>query len=420
MKKGCIGILHYSAPPVIGGVEAVIHAQAKVLLHNGYDVTVIAGRGNPSALPAECHGNFLPILDSQHPEILQASQTLEQGHIPQNFSALVNKIQALLEPILQNIDHLIVHNVFSKHFNLPLTAALVQLIEAGKAPHVIAWTHDLTWTSPNSRSKVYEGYPWDLLRQFHQDITYVTVSEKRQKEVCSLLEIPPEKVHIIHNGVEPYSLLGISVEGQRLIEKLGLLESDLNILMPVRVTQAKNVEYALQVLQALQEQFQNPRLVLTGPPDPHSSSNMAYFQSLKDQRQALGLEKQMTFIYECGPDPEKPFTISDQIVGDLLRISDVMFMPSHREGFGMPVLEAGLAGIPVMCASMPAATEIGKTDVLQFDPGQPASDTAAAMTALIKKNPLTRFRRRTRMEYTWQALFTRKIYPLLKEPHDRP
>jgi glycosyltransferase involved in cell wall biosynthesis len=415
VKKGRTGILHYSAPPIIGGVEAVIHAQAKVLLRNGFEVTVIAGRGDQPALPAECGSCFLPILDSQHEEILQASQALELGHIPENFSNLVNGIQALLEPILQNFDHLIVHNVFSKHFNLPLTAALFKLIEAGKAPHVIAWTHDLTWTSPNSRSKVHPGYPWDLLRQFHQAITYVTVSEKRQKELCGLLKIPLEKVHIIHNGVEPYSLLGISNKGQGLIEKLGLLDSDLNILMPVRVTQAKNVEYALQVLKALQDHFQNPLLVLTGPPDPHSHSNMAYFQSLKHQRHALGLEKQMAFIYECGPDPEKPFTIGDQLVGDLLRISDVMFMPSHREGFGMPVLEAGLAGIPVMCASMPAANEIGKADVVSFDPDQSPQETAIALVQMLENNPLIRFRRRIRLNYTWQALFTQRISPLLKE-----
>ena len=415
MSKGRIGILHYSAPPTIGGVEAVIHAQTEVFLDNGYAVYVIAGRGDSSALPDQAEGIFIPLFDSQQEDILQASQALEQGCLPHNFESLVQRIKALLIPALKEIDHLIVHNIFSKHFNLPLTAALFQLIEEDKIPHVIAWTHDLTWTSPNSRSKVYDGYPWDLLRQFHQAITYVTVSEKRQQELCSLLNIAPEMVHVVHNGVEPYSLLGISAEGKQLIEKLGLLDSDLNILMPVRVTQAKNVEYALQVLQASQEQFQNPRLVLTGPPDPHSSSNMAYFQSLKSQRQALGLEKQMTFIYECGPDPEKPFTISEKIVGDFLRISDVMFMPSHREGFGMPVLEAGLAGVPVMCASIPAANEIGKTDVLQFDPGQPASETAAAMAALIKNNPLTHFRRRVRLSYTWQALFTHKIYPLLKE-----
>lgn len=415
MKKGRIGILHYSAPPIIGGVEAVIHAQAKVFHRNGFEVTVIAGRGDQSALPAECITSFLPILDSQHKEILQASQSLELGKIPQNFPDLVNKIQMLLEPILQNIDHLIVHNVFSKHFNLPLTAALFQLIEAGKAPHVIAWTHDLTWTSPNSRSKVHHGYPWDLLRQFHKEITYVVVSEKRQQELCELLGIVPELVHVVHNGVEPYSLLGISTKGEELIEKLELLESDLNILMPVRITQAKNVEYALQVLKALQDHFQNPRLVLTGPPDPHSHSNMAYFQSLKHQRRALGLEKHMAFIYECGPDPLKPYFIDDQIVGDLFRISDVIFMPSHREGFGMPVLEAGLAGIPAMCSRIPAAIEIGKTDVVQFDPNQSPQETTSAMIQLIENNPLIRFRRRVRLNYTWQALYTQKIYPLLKE-----
>ncbi|MDX9864629.1 MAG: glycosyltransferase family 4 protein [Anaerolineaceae bacterium] len=415
MKKKHIAILHYSAPPVIGGVEAVIQAQAKVLLKNGYAVHVIAGRGDSSALPDSCAGTFLPLIDSQQEDILQASQTLEQGHLPHNFESLVQQIKNLLIPVLKEIDHLIVHNIFSKHFNLPLTAALTQLIQEGKAPPVIAWTHDLTWTSPNSRSKVHQGYPWDLLRQFHQGITYVTVSEKRQEELCGLLKISPERVHIVHNGVEPYSLLGISPTGEELSEKLGLLDSDLNILMPVRVTQAKNIEYALQVLKALQDKYQNPRLVVTGPPDPHSSSNIAYFQSLKDQRHALGLEKQMRFIYECGPDPEQPFTISDQVVGDLFRISDVMFMPSHREGFGMPVLEAGFAGIPVMCSPVPAAVEIGKADIVQFDPAQPPQKTADTLSRLIEDNPLSRFRRRVRLNYTWQALFTQKIVPLLKE-----
>ena len=41
-------ILHYSAPPVVGGVEAVISAHAEVFQRNGYPVTVVAGRGDPA------------------------------------------------------------------------------------------------------------------------------------------------------------------------------------------------------------------------------------------------------------------------------------------------------------------------------------------------------------------------------------
>jgi glycosyltransferase involved in cell wall biosynthesis len=415
MAKHHIGILHYSAPPVIGGVEAVIHAQAQVLTQNGFAVDVIAGRGDSSALPDSCRGIFHPLLDSQHKTILKASQVLEKGHVPENFDILVNKIQKILFPVLAQVNHLIVHNIFSKHFNLPLTAALFQLLENEQISHVIAWTHDLTWTSPNSCHQVHNGYPWDLLRQTHPKIDFVAVSEKRQAELCSLLNLAPNQVHVVHNGVKPATLLGLSPQSQQLIEKLQLLHSDMIVLMPVRVTQAKNIEYALQVLQALKKHVQNPRLILTGPPDPHSASNLAYFQSLKEQRRELGLEHQMAFIYECGMDASQAFTIDETIVGDLFRISDVIFMPSHREGFGMPVLEAGLSGVPVMCSHIPAAEEIGRDDVLQFDPRQPAAVTAESLAKLVENNPLSRFRRRVRLHYTWQALFTNKIAPLLKE-----
>jgi hypothetical protein len=43
--KPPIAILHYSAPPVVGGVEAVIAAHVKTFQEAGYPVTVIAGRG---------------------------------------------------------------------------------------------------------------------------------------------------------------------------------------------------------------------------------------------------------------------------------------------------------------------------------------------------------------------------------------
>ena len=46
-----IAILHYSAPPVIGGVESVMEAQAKLFIQHNYSVTVIAGRGDSTALP---------------------------------------------------------------------------------------------------------------------------------------------------------------------------------------------------------------------------------------------------------------------------------------------------------------------------------------------------------------------------------
>ena len=46
-----IGMLHYSAPPIVGGVEAVMQAHAAVMLQAGYPVTIVAGEGEGDALP---------------------------------------------------------------------------------------------------------------------------------------------------------------------------------------------------------------------------------------------------------------------------------------------------------------------------------------------------------------------------------
>ena len=312
-------------------------------------------------------------------------------------------------------DNLIVHNVFTKHFNIPLTAALFELIIDGTIRNCIAWGHDFTWTSPNSRLKVHEGYPWDLLRTYQPKTSYVTVSKERQHTLAKLLERPLESIKVIFNGVDPKSLLNLSPEGNELINRLDLLNSELTLLMPVRVTQAKNIEYALQLLAELKAKGIHPKLIHTGPPDPHSHKSMAYFQSLQEQRQVMGLEQEMRFVFESGPDPDQPYQIHLNVVGDLYRVSDVMLMPSHREGFGMPVLEAGLVGIPAICTpNVPAAVEIGGEDVTIFDPNLNPVKLAEQIIGWMQTNSQYRFRQRVRRKHTWEAIFQQEILPLLK------
>jgi glycosyltransferase involved in cell wall biosynthesis len=406
-------ILHYTAPPVVGGVEAVIMAHAQTFLQAGHSVAVVTGRGEAGGLPQGTDLVCVPEIDSQHPEIVQMGAQLDQGGIPLDFEAMTRRLSTSLGPILSRFDNLIVHNVFTKHFNLPLTAALYRLLDGGGIPHCIAWCHDFTWTSPSSGSKVHPGYPWDLLRTYRPDVTYVVVSQRRQQELASLFGCPPEQIHVIYNGVDPKALLGLSAEGYSLVNRLGLLTSDLVLLMPVRVTRAKNIEYALHVVSALKAHACRPKLVLTGPPDPHDAESMAYFRSLQDLRQQLGIEEEMHFVFESGPDPNQGFIIDAEVVGDMYRVSDLMFMPSHREGFAMPVLEAGLAGLPVVCTEVPAAVEIGGADLILLGTDDDPARLAERILRWAEHSPVHRLRQRVRQNYTWQAIFCRDIEPLL-------
>ncbi|MFC2026039.1 glycosyltransferase family 4 protein [Chloroflexota bacterium] len=240
------------------------------------------------------------------------------------------------------------------------------------------------------------------------------VSRRRQEELAGLFNCPEDQIKVVYNGVDPVELLGLSPESWELILRLGLIDSEINLLMPVRVTQAKNIEYALHTLAVLKSEGKSPKLVLTGPPDPHDPESMQYYQSLLDLRELLNLEKEFRFVFESGPDPQQPFLIDTRTVGELFRVSDILFMPSHREGFGMPILEAGLAGLPIMSAHIPASTEIARADALIFDLDQDPKTSAYQIIQILDNNAISRFRRRVRLGFTWQGIFNRDISPLLE------
>lgn len=416
--KPTTAFLHYSAPPVIGGVEAVLYAHTEAFIASGFPVTVIAGRGSLEGLPAGADFRLLPLLDSLHPEVLEVSRQLEEGVVSDLFHNLTERLVTELQPIVAAFDTLIVHNVFTKHFNLPLTAALFHLLDEGLLKHCVAWCHDISWTSPSSREKLYPGFPWDLLRTFRTDVVYVAISEARKQELLTFSGFRPDNVQVVYNGVDPRSLLGLSEEGFRLIERLGLMESDLNLLMPVRVTQAKNIEYAIHLAKALKDAGVNPRIVLTGPPDPHDERSMQYYQELLQLRRDHEVEEEFRFVYESGDDPTQPVMIDQLVVGELYRVADFLFMPSHREGFGMPVLEAGLVGIPVISTAVPAAVEIGDENVLLISTNTSAQILADQILIWLQDNPVYQLRKTVRQNFTWKSIFKHQIEPLLaREPH---
>lgn len=414
MAKSSVAFLHYSAPPVIGGVENVMLAHARLFVEAGYSTVLIAGRGAKETLPPGADFIHIPEIDSQHPQILELSRELDRGTVPATFDQTVTQIAEKLAPALASIDTLIVHNVFTKHFNLPLTAALSRLLDQGVIHHCVAWCHDFTWTSPNSRSKVHPGQPWDILRTQRPDTVYVTVSQERQRDLAALFGCPPEQIRVIYNGVQPDELLALSDIGTALIGRFGLWNSDINLLMPVRVTQAKNMELALHVTAALKGRGVRPKLVVTGPPDPHDQKNMEYFRGLLELRQKLGVDQEMRFVYESGTDPGEPVTIDMPIVAELLRVSDALFLPSRREGFGMSVLEAGLVGIPIFSSdAVPATNEIGAADVVRFSPEAQPEHIAELILKWMEESRILHLRRRVRRDLTWQSIFRHEILPLL-------
>src|SRR5712692_5941767 len=176
-----IALLHYSAPPVIGGVETVMGHQARLMARDGHSVTLVAGRGAAPDGRAAFAG--LPLLDSRHPRVLAVKLELDAGRVTPNFYALSAEIETELLAVLTGKDVVLAHNVCSLHKNLALTAALHRLNEQPGFPRLILWHHDLAWTAGHYRSELHDGYPWDLLRQAWPGARQVVVSETRRQEL---------------------------------------------------------------------------------------------------------------------------------------------------------------------------------------------------------------------------------------------
>ncbi len=401
-----IALLHYTSPPVVGGVESVMAQQARLMAHAGHQVTILAGRGQP--FDKHITLRLLPEIDSRYPAALELKARLDHGACPPAFQALRDQIQASLAAALAGCDVLIAHNVASLHKNLALTAALHAACQAPGFPRLVLWHHDLAWTTPRYLPELHPGYPWDLLRQPWPGVRQVVVSELRRQELAALYGLPPEAILVIPNGVDLNVFFKLEAQTSSLVESLRLAEADPLFLLPVRLTPRKNIELALHILAELRRPFPQAMLLVTGPEGPHNPANAAYRQKLADLRAALGLQGAAHFLADVSAG-----FIPDAVIADFYRLADALLFPSREEGFGIPLIEAAFSRLPVFCADIPVLHELGGADASYFDPDIAPAEAARQIAQRLQADPAGRWARRARRLYAWERIYTRQIEPLL-------
>ena len=405
-----IAILHYSVPPIVGGVESVIAHHARLMSSDGHSVRLIAARGE--SLSEQIPLRVIPLADSRHPRVAEMKVQLDRGEVTKDFESLRDELFEQLQDALFGVDILIAHNVCSLNKNLALTAALYQLYASvsQKLPRLILWHHDLAWTTPRYQKELHDGYPWDLLKTAWPHATQVTISKMRQDELSALMKIDKPKIHVIPNGVDVGKFLKLEEQTLLYIKQLSLFQASPLLLLPVRITPRKNIELALQILSGIRNDFPSAQMIVTGPLGPHNASNVKYFEKLNALREKLGLKNSVHFLAELTNE-----FIPDPVISDFYKLADALLFPSFEEGFGIPILEAGFAGIPVFSSNIPPLKILGDEFATYFAPDEDPSVVAKMITDYFINNKVFGLRKSVRGQFIWEHIYAKKIAPLLKE-----
>jgi mannosylglucosylglycerate synthase len=351
-----LAILHYTKPPVVGGVERVIRDLAQALRRCGHEV-----------------------------EVLDRADWRELGGA-EGFQK-----QTPFEAVL-------VHNVFTMPFDLEWTRELTALAAAMPGTRWVNWVHDVAAVNP-----AYAKQGWS--EPVPQAIP-VAVSAVRAAEWAGMAGVDPAAVTVIPNGLDPAKVLGLTERVAALAEDCGWWEADLLLVQPVRLVRRKNVELGIELVAQLQERGIAAQLVVSGAPDPHQGDGLRYFEALQERCKALDVVQAVTFAGATG-------VLSDDDVLSLYRVGDALFFPSHSEGFGLPLLEAVLHRLPIWCSDLAVHRAVIGAAGHFFDPQGSAVVLAERMDGWRAEASAISARKQLIKAHSWVVLCKERLEPLL-------
>ncbi len=403
-----IGILHYSCPPVVGGVEEVLSQHASILHRQGQSVSILAGTGKTytDSFPVRIE----PLLGSKNASILKAQEKSKSGD-HRHLKLLTTRIYKILEDWSPDLDVVLAHNVLHMPFNLPFTMAIHRLAESGNGPVIVSWAHDSPYLQPNY-PKYLNDSPWNILRRPHPNIHYVTISESRKQMFGELFGDAPWKV--IHNGIDPASFYYLDPRSVRLAYELDAFNRDLILVQPSRITPRKNLELAIHIIRGIKILGYNVLFIMTGAYDPHEGKAVAYYRRLRYWIKELDLENNIAILAEYR-FRDKTKLVPDRIfIRDLYLMADLLLMTSKDEGFGLPLLEAGMAKLPIACSEIPAFLELGQ-DVCFFRLDDHPLTIAGRIMEYLARTSTHKMFRSVMQNYVSEVVCKKEIIPFLRD-----
>ncbi len=280
---------------------------------------------------------------------------------------------------------------------------------------LVLTTHSLEPLRPWKEEQLGRGYDlsrWIERTAIHAADAIIAVSKGTRNEILEVYSPDPERVHVIHNGVD--------IEQFRprdpgpALARFGIPTDRPYILFVGRITRQKGVVHLVRALQHVTPDVQ--AVLCAGAPDTDEIGREmeAAVRALQEHREGVH------WVREMVPIP------------DLVRLysgAQLFVCPSIYEPFGIINLEAMAAGCPVVASrvgGIPEAVADGETGVLvpfeslgapTFEPRDPerfSRDLADAVNALLadkeRRNAMGKAgRKRVEEHFSWPAIAERTL-----------
>jgi glycosyltransferase involved in cell wall biosynthesis len=213
----------------------------------------------------------------------------------------------------------------------------------------------------------------------------VTVSEFHREWAIELGMCKPPKIHAIPNGiadVERTRAAGL----EEIRREMGARDSDLVILSMARLAAEKGLEYLIEAATTLPRTEPRIHIVIAGDgPARPRLEQVAADLGVTDRVKFLGFRED---------------------VGDLLAASDMVVLPSLREGLSIALLEAMAAGKPIIATSIGSQREVAsQAEMARL---VPPADARALSEAIIQlaKDPAQMFRLSMNARSLYESRYT--------------
>ncbi len=176
----------------------------------------------------------------------------------------------------------------------------------------------------------------------------ITVSEFTARQVVELLGVERSRVHVVHHGADHVALAG-PAQRENIVLNVGAIQRRKNIA---------------RLVEAFERTPPGWKLVLAGSQGYQAAEILARIEA-SPRRAAIRV-----LGYVSAPE----------LAGWYAR-ARIFAFPSLDEGFGMPVLEAMAAGVPVIASHRAALPEVCGEAALFVDPEDVGAMAAASSSS---------------------------------------